>query len=533
MKNRYYTLNILKNVVFLSFLLFAFGTQAKGVLFENEFYNINLDKATIDKGYTVNGFDELKMSLVPGILNEATDVEIVKINEEMEMPWELEKISNIFQFEFKNKKAYDNHKPFYIQFHYSKESFNGKRVYFYDKNFSSWRPLPTRDFPREKFVRSLIHLPFARLAVLSDSDLMTSGRASWYAYKGGNFAASPDYPKGSKLRVYNLDNDKFVDVTINDYGPDRSLFPDRVIDLDKIAFSKIASLSAGVINVKIEALSVASSDSFYHETNTSEQISNNELSTNVRAAIIYNENTGETIFSKNATSTMPLASLTKLVSVATFFNTRPSLNQVVEYKYQDEAYNYEWCETWESARLRVKEGETMTIEDLVYSALVGSANNAIESLVRASKLTRPEFILKMNSLVKSWGAINTEFVEPTGLSPDNHTSAHDFALIMKNVFHHPIIEKISKTEIYEFRTINTDEYHRLKNTNKLLKFTGFEFAGSKTGYLDEALYCLATRVKANNGEYLIVVTLGAEDKNSSFSETEKLIKYGLKKISSN
>ena len=175
----------------------------------------------------------------------------------------------------------------------------------------------------------------------------------------------------------------------------------------------------------------------------------------------------------------------------------------------------------------------MTVEDLVYSALVGSANNAVESLVRASKLTRPEFISKMNSLVKTWGATDTKFVEPTGLSPDNHTTAHDFALIMKKVFQHPIIEKISKTEVYEFYTINTKEYHRLKNTNKLLNFTGFEFAGSKTGYLDEALYCLAVRVKADNGEYLIVVTLGAENKNYSFSETEKLIKYGLKKISSN
>ena len=57
-----------------------------------------------------------------------------------------------------------------------------------------------------------------RVVLLSDPQIMTVGDASWYRFKGGDFAASPDYPKGSVLKVTNLDNNKTVEVTINDYG---------------------------------------------------------------------------------------------------------------------------------------------------------------------------------------------------------------------------------------------------------------------------------------------------------------------------
>ena len=496
---------------------------------QNKEYSIRLDRETIAKGYTVTAFEKLKLSLVPGILNEATPVEIIELNEEMPMPWQFEKISNIYQFEFKNKNAYDNHKPFYIQFHYEDLDGGYKQVYFYDKNFASWRPLPTKDYPEEKFVRSLIHLPYARIAVFSDNEKMTSGEASWYAYKGGNFAASPDFPKGSILRVTNLHNDKHVDVVVNDYGPDRSIFPDRAIDLDKLAFAKISPIGAGIIDVKIEPLKIVP-DSDGRVSGVSAQGVRDEPEISSRAAIVYNEATKEILFQKDATTTMPLASLTKLVAMKIFLDTKPSLNKVVEYKYQDEAYNYEWVKSWESARLKVEEGETMTIEDLVYSSLVGSANNTVESLVRVSGLSRDAFIKKMNDMVKTWGASSTIFLEPTGLSPENMTTAYDYALITEQVFRNPIIEKASKMPKYEFYTANTEDYHRLINTNNLVRYSwlNYDITGSKTGYLHEALYCLMVRVKDSNGDQLVVITLGAETKDISLNETQELMDFGLK-----
>jgi hypothetical protein len=178
---------LLSFLILLAVVVGNFVVASEEIVAEelNEFYHINLDQATIAKGYTVSSFeDSIKLSLVPGILSEATGVDVVKLNETIDLSWKLEKLSNIYQFEFQNKEAYDDHKPFYIQFSYEDESDYLKQVYFFDKNYSTWRPLPTRDYPDEKFVRSLIHLPFARIAVFVNPDVLAIGQASWYGYKG-------------------------------------------------------------------------------------------------------------------------------------------------------------------------------------------------------------------------------------------------------------------------------------------------------------------------------------------------------------
>jgi D-alanyl-D-alanine carboxypeptidase len=497
-------------------------------------FSLDLNKETIAKGYTVSSFGgSLKLSLAPGILSESTRVDCEIIGEEMPLPWKLEKLSKIYQFEFRNKAAYDNSRPFYIQISYDKKDAGYKRVFFYDKNYSSWRELPTVDYPEGSFVRSLIHLPFARLAVFSDPSVMTLGRASWYAYKGGNFAASPDFPKGSKLRVYNLANRKSVDVVVNDYGPERNKHPDRAIDLDKIAFKKIASLSGGIINVKIEPLAIVP-DARGRVLGTPEQGALSEPDIKAAAAIAMNEKNGEIVWEKNSSAVLPLASLSKLVAIKIFFDLRLSLNTAVTYQKQDELYNYKYCQPYESAKLEVKEGETMTVEDLVYSSLVGSANNAVESLVRVSGISRDEFIAAMNDYAASIGALSTRFIEPTGLAQENVSTAKDYALITGEIFKNPLIEKISVTPRYKFSTINTKISHTLSNTNNFIRDGVFAAAnnlkitGSKTGYLDK--YNLMTRTAGANGEKIIVVTLGADSKLQSLEETKELIQYGMIKI---
>jgi rare lipoprotein A (peptidoglycan hydrolase) len=76
-----------------------------------------------------------------------------------------------------------------------------------------------------------------------------TGVASWYYHQNGLFAASTKFKKGSVVRVINQANDKYVDVVINDYGPSVKKHPDRIIDLDKVAFKKIAHLKTGIISI--------------------------------------------------------------------------------------------------------------------------------------------------------------------------------------------------------------------------------------------------------------------------------------------
>jgi serine-type D-Ala-D-Ala endopeptidase (penicillin-binding protein 7) len=494
---------------------------------ENRSFFINLDKQTVKKGYTVSAFNgAAKLMLSPGILSEATGIDILELNEATENPWQLEKISKVYQFEFRNKSSYDGEKPFNVELTYDHASKYYKQIYYFDKNFSTWRPLPTIDYPDKSYVRALINFSFARLAVFTNSEALVLGQASWYKYKGGLFAASPDFPKKSKLRVYNIANNKFVDVVINDFGPDRKIHPGRVIDLDSVAFKKIASTGAGLINVRIEPISIVPENNMILDIAPSGASTNLQIT--AKSAVVMEEQTGEILWQKDATSTRPLASLTKLVAIKVFLDTRPSLNKIVSYNLKDEEYNYEYVNKWESAKIKLNDGDTLTIENLLYAALVGSANNAIETLVRSSGLSRDDFIKKMNQAVLDWGAKTTYFVEPTGLSPENVSSALDYAIISKEVYTHPIIQKASTMYKYKFSTLNTKKAHTITNTDKLLEVSNLNITGSKTGYLDEAQYCLMIRALDPKGRQVIVVTMGTETRDKSFIETEQLLKYSLK-----
>lgn len=92
-------------------------------------------------------------------------------------------------------------------------------------------------------------------------DFMRSGGASWYKYKNCRCAASPDFPKGTRLRVRSVaDPKKYTVVRVNDFGPERNIFPDRAIDLDAVAFKELAPLGAGIIRVTVEPISASDPD---------------------------------------------------------------------------------------------------------------------------------------------------------------------------------------------------------------------------------------------------------------------------------
>jgi D-alanyl-D-alanine carboxypeptidase len=493
-----------------------------------------LNKETAARGYKFEVFGgKFKLSLLPGALADETVIEADLITEESPTPWKLERVSQVYQFSLKPGTLYDNKKPINLEITYDGASDGYRRIFFYDKNYQSWRELPTIDYADKKMARASIFLPFARVAVFSDPLIKTVGTASWYSYKKGNFAASVDFPKGSRLRVYNLANNKFVDIVVNDFGPERQKHPDRILDLDKVAFKKIASVGAGLINIRIQPLYVAP-DVRGRVFGVSERGAMVEPDIKADAAIVFDEKTGETVWEKNSAAVLPLASLSKLAAIKVFFDQRPSLNAIVAYQKQDELYNYQYCRPEESAKLTVKDGETMTVGDLVYAALVGSANNAVESLVRVSGLKRNDFIAKMNEFAASVGAEGTRFVEPTGLSSENVSTAKEYASLSAAIFKNPIIQKISTTPKYKFVTINTKKLHVFSNTNNFIRDGAFAAAnnlkvtGSKTGYLDK--YNLMTRAEGPNGESLIAVNFGANTKIQSLEETKELIQYGIRQL---
>ena len=443
----------------------------------------------------------------------------VVLKDKIASPYDYEALTPLYQISLNPKKLAKG-KTFSLEISYTKIDNNYKRVFYFDSKKKVWRPLPTVDNPKTKKVTVQVPFTYVRLAVFSNNNILTVGKTGWYSYKKGLFAASPDFAKGSVLRVYNLANGKFIDVTINDYGPERNTHPNRVVDLDKVAFKKIAAAGAGTINIRIEVLKAVG-------LNLNQDLAPAlEPTLSAWSAVVVREADGRILWDKNGEKITPLASLTKVIAAQVFLDTKPTLSKVVTYKKQDEDYNYKYCKPGESAKLQVKDGETMTLSNLLYSALVGSANNAVESLVRNSGLTRDEFIAKMNSKVKEWGAKSTSFVEPTGLSEKNVSSPADYAIITEEAYTNPLIKKISTTYKYTFSTINTKEKHTLTNTNKIIASNKYDIIGSKTGYLNEAGYCLMTRIKSVYGN-LIAINFGSTSKPNNFADNEKLLNYGL------
>ncbi len=146
-----------------------------------------------------------------------------------------------------------------VKFYYTDDDFRAKDVYAYDTQTKVWTKLVGYNDVKEKFISVEIrgatqYLTLAIFADLAKQDGIASfydqSRYKYFNYKNGNFAASRDYPKGTKLKVTRLKTGQSIIVEVNDYGPE--LATGRTIDLDTQAFKQLSSLGAGLIYVKVE-----------------------------------------------------------------------------------------------------------------------------------------------------------------------------------------------------------------------------------------------------------------------------------------
>jgi len=182
------------------------------------------------------------------------------------------------------------------------------------------------------------------------------------------------------------------------------------------------------------------------------------------------------------------------------------------------------------AKLYVNAGETLTVKDLYFTSLVGSANNATKALARSTGLSSEEFVKRMNEQASEWGLSHTYFEEVTGLSERNVSTAKEYAELARNAFKHFDLLVGSTTPAYGFRTLNTDMPHTITSKNKMLA-TDWYVTGTKTGFTYEALYTLMTKVTDRNaGHEVIIVILGAQDDATRYRETDALLQYAFSRL---
>ena len=233
----------------------------------------------------------------------------------------------------------------------------------------------------------------------------------------------------------------------------------------------------------------------------------------VKAAYVFDVTNNRVLFQKNPERVLPVASLTKLMTAMVFLQTNPDWDRVVEVIPED---------VRNSSRTRIRPREEITVRDLFHASLMSSDNCATKTLVRTCGVPYPEFIRRMNAMADSLGLSGTSFVEPTGLSEQNVSTAQDMARVLRIASESPEVSAITQKLEYEF-TSNRKRHH-LVNTNRLLR-SQWDVTGGKTGFIREAGYCLVTNVKSPTGIDITAVVLGAPSNTLRFAEARRILDW--------
>jgi D-alanyl-D-alanine endopeptidase (penicillin-binding protein 7) len=235
--------------------------------------------------------------------------------------------------------------------------------------------------------------------------------------------------------------------------------------------------------------------------------------TSSESVVVMDLNSGAILFQKDAQRIRPIASLSKLLTVQVVLDHLPGWQSTATLSAEDNLLS--------GAKLQENAGEPMTVEQLFWTSLIGSANNATSALAHATGLTNDEFREAMNVKARVLGAEHAEFFEPTGLDERNQATAQDVALIARAAFQREEILKPAGQSVYEFDTLGNHTHHRVQNPNKVFK-TFLDVRASKTGFTYEAGYCLASLLRGPNGQEIVIVVLGGESEEERVSDTKAL-----------
>lgn len=246
-----------------------------------------------------------------------------------------------------------------------------------------------------------------------------------------------------------------------------------------------------------------------------------DLAPNATSAIMIEASTGEILFQKNKDEKLAPASMTKMMSMLIIIEEIENGN----LKWDEMITTSERASSMGGSQIFLKAGEKMSVTDLLKGIAIASGNDAVVALAERISGSEESFVKRMNTRAKDLGLKNTNFVNSTGLTEDNHySSAYDMSLIAKElVKHEKILEFTSTYEDYLRK--DTKSPFWLVNTNRLVRFKeGVD--GLKTGFTKEAGYCLTATMKKDNMR-LITVVMKEEDTNKRSADISKMLDYGF------
>ncbi len=234
-----------------------------------------------------------------------------------------------------------------------------------------------------------------------------------------------------------------------------------------------------------------------------------------QAILVKDVNTGEVLYKKNEYEKRPLASISKLLSALVVLESNPNWNSTTTVKGDEDI-----------ADSHVVSGAVYTISDLWEAALVASSNESMLALADSTGMTREAFVARMNAKALELGMKDSSFVEPTGLSEQNISTASDIIILLDEALRQPKIKETVILKEINISPVGVKKQQHFWSTNWLL--LGWvpnkikDFRGGKTGYITAAGYNFTMQLARDDEKVIDVVVLGATAHELRFSEARDI-----------
>jgi D-alanyl-D-alanine endopeptidase (penicillin-binding protein 7) len=243
--------------------------------------------------------------------------------------------------------------------------------------------------------------------------------------------------------------------------------------------------------------------------------SSDPLSLKSAVALVLDQDTDEVLFSKNPQAVVPIASITKLMTALVVTEAKQPLEDPITITQDD-------VDTEKHSSSRLVVGTTLTREEMLHLALMSSENRAAHALCRDYPGGLASCVGAMNKKALELGMHDTRYVEPTGLSSQNQSSAHDLAALVKVAHEVPLLREMSTSP--EYRVAVGRRSLQFRTTNALVRSPQWDIGLQKTGYISEAGRCLVMQASLA-GRKLIMVFLDSAGKYSRIADAERVRRW--------
>ena len=240
-----------------------------------------------------------------------------------------------------------------------------------------------------------------------------------------------------------------------------------------------------------------------------------ELDLKSAVALVIDRETDEVLFSKNPSAVLPIASITKLMTALLVVERNQPLDEILTVTQED-------IDTEKNSPSRLAVGTELTRGEMLHLALMSSENRAANALGRHYPGGLPALVSAMNRRAAELGMVDTRYVEPTGLSSQNQSSARDLAALVKAAHRVPLLRELSTS--HEAQVQVGRRLMQFRNTNGLISHPEWEIGLQKTGYISEAGRCVVMQARLA-GRKLIMVLLDSAGKYSRFGDAERIRRW--------